>query len=130
MRVTMFLAATLAVAGPALAVPQSSLGGLGSMLGGGLPDVGKVGVSNAAGVIGYCVKNNYLTGANATSVLGKLTGQKGVTEQPGFDAGQSGLLQAGGSSFSLDSLKGQVKTKLCDMVLKRGTSFLGGGLGK
>ena len=99
-------------------------GGLGGLLGNALPSVGKVRAGNAAGVIGYCVKNNYLTGANATSVLGKLTGQQGVATSPGYAAGQNGTLQAGGQTFSLASIKGQLRTRLCDAVLKRGTSLL------
>ena len=113
----------LALSAAPLATAQTG-GGLGNLLGGALPSVGKVGAGNAAGLIGYCVKNNYLNSANATSVLGKLTGQQGVTTSPAYAAGQSGTVQAGNQTFSLANLKGQLKTKMCDAVLKRGASLL------
>jgi hypothetical protein len=120
----------LAVAAPAVAqetAPPASggLGGLGGLLGGALPGVSKVGAGNAAGVIGYCIKNNYLSQANAGSVLSRLTGRQAVTTSPGYTAGQSGVLQAGDQALPLADLKGQVRTKLCNLVLKRGASFLG-----
>ena len=43
------------------------------LLGAILPNVASVGAGNAAGVIGYCLKNKFLGGTNAKSVLGKLT---------------------------------------------------------
>ena len=121
------LLAALVLAAPATA--QQGLGGLGSLLGGGnggaLPSVANVGTGNAAGLLGYCVRNNYLSATNASSVIGRLTGQKGVTASPGYTAGQSGILQSGGTSLPLASVKGQLKTRLCDAVLKHGTSLLG-----
>lgn len=101
-----------------------NLGSLGSILGGGIPSVGKVGAGNAAGLISYCVQNNYLKGANASSVLGRLTGKQGVTQSPGYTAGESGVVQAGGQALPLANLQDQVKGKLCDAILKRGASFL------
>ncbi len=101
------------------------LGGVGGLLGrGALPSVGSAGLGNVAGLLGYCVKNKILGGANATSVLGQLGNRQGVTSTPGYAAGQAGTLQTGGSTLSLDSLKGQVKTKMCDLVLNRAQSFL------
>ena len=102
----------------------SKFGGLSSMLGGALPNVASTGASNAAGVLGYCVKNNVLSGANAASVLGSLTGKTGIATSPAYAAGQAGTLQAGKSTMSLANMKGQVKTKVCDLVLKRAKSFL------
>ena len=84
----------------------------------------QVGAGNAAGVIGYCVKNNLISGANATSVLGRLTGQQGIATSPGYAAGQSGVVQAGNQTMSLANVKGQIRTRLCDAVLKRGASLL------
>ena len=102
----------------------NKFGGLANMLGGGLPNVASTGAGNAAGVLGYCVKNNVLSGANAASVLGSLTGKTGVATSPAYAAGQSGTLQTGNSTLSLATMKGQVKTKVCDLVLKRAKSFL------
>jgi hypothetical protein len=153
------LAAAFALASPASAqtsAPRSapnglgSLGGLGGLLGGALPNVGSIGAGNAAGLLGYCLKNNLLgqggalgaltggrnatprTGAStnapvtgAQSILQRLTGRQGVQTSPEYAAGQSGEVQApNGQAFSLDNLGGQVKTRMCSIVLNRAKSFL------
>ena len=123
------------------------LGGLGGLLGGALPNVGSVGAGNAAGLLGYCLKNNLLgqggmlggltgtprsTGTQATpqatgaqSVLQRLTGRRDVQTSPGYAAGQAGQVQAGnGQTLSLGNLGGQVKTQMCNVVLKRAKAFL------
>ncbi|MFT3966493.1 MAG: DUF2501 domain-containing protein [Sphingobium sp.] len=96
----------------------------GGLLGGGLPDIGTVGAGNAAGVLGFCLKNKFLGANGAASVLGQLTGKPGVKTSPGYAAGQKGLLQGNGSSLSLGGLKSQVTTKVCDLVLRQARSFL------
>ena len=103
-----------------------SLGGLGGLLGGGgLPNVGSAGMGNVAGLLGYCVKNRLLGGAGTSSVLGRLTGQQGVTNSPGYAAGQSGMLQTGeNGTLPLDALKDQAKSKICRLVLDHAQSFL------
>ena len=126
------------------------LGGLGGLLGGALPSVGSIGAGNAAGLLGYCLKNNLLgqggalgalTGGRtaapragsstkapvtgAQSVLQRLTGRQGVQTSPGYVAGQEGEVQTpNGQAFSLDDLGGQVKTRMCSIVLNRAKSFL------
>ncbi len=105
------------------------LGQAGGLLGGGVPAVGSIGAGNAAGLLGYCVKNKLLgaTGgaSGASGVLGRLTGQKDVKTSPGYIAGQAGQVQApDGQTLSLGSLRGQVKNQLCNLVLSRARSFL------
>jgi hypothetical protein len=118
------LAAAVCLAG-APAVAQTRSGGLGGLLGGALPQVGSIGAGNAAGLLGYCVKNRLLGGDQATGVLGKLTGNPQVTQSPGFQLGQNGQVQQpGGGVLPLDGLKGQLKARVCDLVLKRAGSFL------
>ena len=136
---------------PQSASIQSGLGsfwGLGGLLGGALPNVGSIGAGNAAGLLGYCLKNNLLgqggalgalTGGRNTpragsakapatgaqSILQRLTGRQGVQTSPGYAAGQEGEVQApNGQAFSLDDLGGQVKTRMCSIVLNRAKSFL------
>ena len=120
------------------------------MLGGALPNVGSIGAGNAAGLLGYCLKNKLLgqggalgtlagsrnvapragnaTNAPATgaqSILQRLTGRQGVQTSPGYAAGQEGEVQApNGQAFSLDDLGGQVKARMCSIVLNRAKSFL------
>lgn len=129
MKTFILAGAALLLASPVAAqtagAPASRTGGLSSLLGGGLPDIASASAGNAAGLLGYCVRNKLVGGTDAASVLGKLTGQPGVATSSGYAAGQSGRLQTGsGNALSLDSLKGQVKTRVCDLVLKRAASFL------
>ncbi|MBD8548060.1 DUF2501 domain-containing protein [Sphingomonas sp. CFBP 8760] len=100
------------------------LGEGGLLGGGGLPNIASAGAGNAAGLLGYCIKNNLVAGNGAAGILGQLTGKRGVTASPGFEAGQRGQVQTGDSAFSLAGVQDRVKTQLCGMVLKRARSFL------
>lgn len=126
MKTLALLALVAATAAPAQ-LPSMPSGGLSGMLGSGmgLPDIGAATKGNAAGLLGYCVKNNVLSGANATSVLSGLAGKAGVARSSDYAAGESGLLSTGnGSTLSVAGLKGQLRTRMCDVVLKRAKSFM------
>jgi hypothetical protein len=131
MKATLLVCAAMACAsiagGSASAQLPSLSGGAGLLKGGGLPGVGSASMGNAAGVLSYCIKNKLLGGGgDASSVLGKLTGDKAVPASPDYSQGAAGLLQTGKTStFSLDSVTGGLKSKLCDMVLQRGKSLAG-----
>lgn len=107
----------------------SSQGGGGSALGNlgfKMPAIGAGTMGNAAGVLQYCVKNNYL-GGDAASVkdklLAKITGQK--PQETGFASGAKGLLKGGdGQTLNFKILSTKVKTKACDYVLKNATSLI------
>ena len=106
----------------------SPLGGLG----GGLPSVGQASTSNTAGVLQYCVKNNYLSGGSASSIkdslVNKVGGSSRSENDSGYKAGSSGLLQTGnGQNYSLggsDGIKQQATHKVCDLVLQHAKSLL------
>lgn len=109
---------------------QSAQGGGGGgalgNLGFKMPAIGASTVGNAAGVLQYCVKNNYL-GGDAASVkdklLAKITGQK--PQETGFASGAKGLLKGGdGQTLNFKLLSSKVKTKACDYVLKNATSLI------
>lgn len=115
----------LLAAGAAPAQLPNLGSGLPGVAGSALPSVASVGIGNAAGVLGYCVKQKLLASTtNASSVLGRLTGKPNVTTSPGYTAGQTGVLQTGSSNFSLGSIGNSLKTQLCNQVLSRATSFL------
>jgi hypothetical protein len=100
----------------------SALGNLGFKM----PAIGSSTMGNAAGVLQYCVKNNYL-GGDAASVkdklLAKITGQK--PQETGFNSGAKGLLKGGdGQTLNFKLLSSKVKTKACDYVLKNATSLI------
>lgn len=103
------------------------LGGMSGLLGGGLPNIASTGAGNAAGLLGYCIKNNVL-GANqasgAGSLLNRLTARRGVQSSNGYLAGQQGEVQTGGRSFSLSGVKDQVRGQICSLVLRRAQSLV------
>ena len=85
---------------------------------------------NAAGVITYCMKNNYLNADKAAQVKNQLLGKMGLgqKEEPkdeGYLSGLSGMVTgSGGKSFNLDKVKGDLKEKACDYVLDNAKSLL------
>ena len=121
--------------------PTPAASGLGSLLGnsgaaGGL--LSSLGVpatdsaSNAAGLITYCMKNNYLNANKAEQVKSQLLGKLGLSpqkkEEPkdqGYLSGLSGMITGqDGQSFNMDKLKGDIKEKACDFVLDNAQSLL------
>ena len=108
-----------------------SLGGLGAgALGSGA--LGSASVGNAAGVIQYCIKNNYLGGADAASVkdrlLDKLSGgnRRAAAKDPGYASGVRGILgTSDGQRVDLTGggLKAEVTRRVCDQVLDRAKSM-------
>lgn len=124
--------------GDALRGQASGTSALGGMLGGGadmsaLSAMGLTGsgtASNAAGVITYCMKNNYLNANKAAQVKDQLLGKMGLgqKEEPkdeGYLSGLSGMVTgSGGKTFNLDKVKGDLKEKACDFVLDNAKSLL------
>jgi len=113
-----------------------SSGGLGNaaglLSGSGLnvPSVSSLAPSNVTGLLGYCVQNNYLQGNSPTTLLSSLKQKSGMdTTGSQYTNGQKGILDTGtGNTFSLSSLSGNLKqkvsTKVCNAVLKQGSSLL------
>lgn len=113
--------------GAATSAGSSGASGLAENLGFSMPAIGSNTVGNAAGVLQYCIKNNYLGGGDAASVkdklLAKITGQK--QQQSGFASGAKGLLKGGdGQTLNFKLLSSKVKEKGCDYVLKNATRLL------
>ncbi|RWR01447.1 endopeptidase [[Pantoea] beijingensis] len=112
-----------------------SLSSLTGLLNGGDKAVSSNTMTNAAGIMEYCVKNNVVkNGASSVKdqVLSKLGLNSGTEQakQTDYQQGLMGLLNAGnGQQLDLKSLGNspvaqKVKTKACDVVLKQGKSFL------
>ena len=106
----------------------ASASGLSALGLGGLTGSGTA--SNAAGVITYCMKNNYLNADKAAQVKDQLLGKLGLgqQEQPkdtGYQNGLMGMVTGSdGQTFSLDKIKGNLKEKACDFVLNNAKSLL------
>lgn len=87
---------------------------------------------NVAGVLQFCVKNNYLSGGSASaassvkdSLMSKLGGS--ATSDSGYTQGSSGILDSGNGKqvdLSGGGLKQQVTKQICDKILSQGKSML------
>ncbi|BAX57746.1 DUF2501 domain-containing protein [Burkholderia stabilis] len=108
------------------------LGGLGGALtGGGGSSLMPSSTGNVAGLLQFCIQNNYLGGASggASSVKDALLGKLGgnASSDSGYTSGASGILDAGnGSKLDLSGggLKQQLTKQICDKVLTQGKSLL------
>ncbi|WP_175689730.1 DUF2501 domain-containing protein [Burkholderia anthina] len=110
-----------------------NLGGLGGALtgGGGASSLMSGSSSNVAGLLQFCIQNNYLGGASggASSVKDALMSKLGgnASSDSGYTSGASGILDAGNGSkvdLSGGGLKQQLTKQICDKVLAQGKSLL------
>ena len=109
-----------------------SMPGMGGM---SLPSVSSASPTNRAGLLQYCVQNNYLSGGSADaassakeSLLSKFTGSSSdPTSNTGFTSGNNGVLDTGnGQSTTLggSGIKAQITQKVCSEVLSHAKSML------
>ncbi|AOJ24924.1 MULTISPECIES: DUF2501 domain-containing protein [Burkholderia] len=110
-----------------------NLGGLGGALtGGGGASLTPGSTGNVAGLLQFCIQNNYLGGASGSgassvkdALLSKLGGN--ASSDSGYTSGASGILDAGnGGKLDLSGggLKQQVTRQICDKVLTQAKSLL------
>ncbi|ODT79825.1 MAG: hypothetical protein ABS69_06945 [Nitrosomonadales bacterium SCN 54-20] len=90
---------------------------------------------NAAGIIEYCMKNNYLGGDNASSVrdqlMGKITGSGDQPAQnnPDYINGAQGIVSGSTGqnvNLSMAGMKASAVKKVCETILEQGQSMLSG----
>lgn len=112
-----------------------SLSSLSGLLEGGDKALSSGTMTNAAGILQYCVKNNILSGNVTETVKNKLSDKLGVTGagnagSKDYQQGLSGLLNTGeGKKLDLNNLGSSpitetIKKKACDLVLEQGKSFI------
>ena len=113
----------------------TSLGALAGLLNGGNQSLSAGTMTNAAGVLQYCMKNN-LVDNNVSSMKEQLLGKLGLQDtqkqqqSTDYQQGLLGLLNTGNNqqvnlkSLGETQLGKQVKTKACNLVLKQGWKFL------
>jgi hypothetical protein len=116
------------------AAAAQDLGALKGLAGGMDPSSLAAGsAGNAAGVVEFCIKNNYLGGDAASSVKDKLLGRIGGADESDADKadyadGARGLLKTGdGKSVDLGQaggLKKSLTKKICSSVLDHAKSLL------
>ena len=107
---------------------SGALGGLGGALSGQAMTAGSTG--NVAGILEFCIKNNYLKGNAASGVKDALMGKLGggsAKSDSGYGDGAKGILNsAGGNKVDLGGggLKAEVTRQVCDKVLSQAKSLL------
>ncbi|CAK9883734.1 MAG: hypothetical protein XXXJIFNMEKO3_00107 [Candidatus Erwinia impunctatus] len=126
------------IAAPALANPtadESKIGqgiaALGGLLSGGSNSLASKIMSNAAGVLQYCIRNNLIDN-KVSSVRQQVMEKLGFAEtekKTDYKQGVLGLLQTGNKPIDLNKLGEtplgkKAKTKACDVVLNQTTKFL------
>jgi hypothetical protein len=107
-----------------------NLGGMSSALSGQSLTSGSTG--NVAGVLQFCIKNNYLSDSSASSVkdslTSKLTGSgSSPSSDSGYADGAKGILKSSSGQqvdLSGGGLKQEVTKQVCDKILAQGKSML------
>jgi len=111
-------------------IAGAQLGDLKGLAGGGdVSSLASGSAGNAAGVVEYCVKNNYLGGGAAglkDKLMGKMGG--GDSDKSDYDDGAKGLVKTSdGKSVDIDQLgamKKSITKKACSAVLDHAKSLL------
>jgi len=106
----------------------AQLGDLKGLAGGDVSSLASGSAGNAAGVVEYCVKNNYLDGG-ASGIKDKLMGKiGGDSDKSDYDDGAKGLVKTSdGKSVDigqLGSMKKSITKKACASVLDHAKSLL------
>ncbi|MEA5102233.1 DUF2501 domain-containing protein [Pantoea sp. S18] len=113
-----------------------SLSSLTGLLNGGDKAVSSNSMTNAAGVMSYCVQHNVVDN-NVSSVKDQVLSKLGLStptaqaQKTDYQQGLQGLLNTGnGQQLNLQSLSNspmgeKLKTKACDVVLKQGKKYIG-----
>ncbi|BBG29467.1 YjjA family protein [Zymobacter palmae] len=93
-------------------------------------------MSNATGVLQYCMQQKLVSATNAENVKTQLMNKLGLTgtqeqeQQTDYTQGLAGILNtSNGQQINLDSLKNtpvakKARTKACDIILKQGKNFI------
>lgn len=112
-----------------------SLSSLSSLLNGGDKTVASNSMTNAAGIMQYCVEHNVVKN-NVQSLKDQVLSKLGLSapaaqeQKTDYQQGIAGLLNTGnGQQLNLQSLGNtqlgeKLKTKACNVVLKQGKNFI------
>jgi hypothetical protein len=135
------LAGATTVSAQDLGALKGAAGGMGGM---DVSSLASGSAGNAAGIIEYCMKNNFL-GGDASGVkdqlIGKLGGEDKAKEDPGYLDGAKGMLSGsdgkstdlsslggaasgGAASNALGGMKDKVTKQACGAVLDHAKSLL------
>ncbi|MEJ8811752.1 DUF2501 domain-containing protein [Variovorax ureilyticus] len=123
----------LALIGALGCAHAQGLDALKGLAGGASPGAGSMAsgsLGNAAGVLEYCLKNNYLSGASASSIkdqlMGKIPGGQPASDAGYVDGSKGILTSSDGKKMDLTGggLKAELTKKACDFVLNQAKSMI------
>ncbi|HEV7491384.1 MAG TPA: DUF2501 domain-containing protein [Rhodanobacteraceae bacterium] len=126
------IACIAAVTALVLATSASSQD-LGALQGGmSLGSLASGSAGNAAGILQFCISNNYLTDSTATSMkdrlIGKIGGADAAQQDSGYTSGAQGnLIGSDGKSLDITkmgSLESNLTQQACKAVLDHASSLL------
>ena len=117
-----------ALGGSAASTGAANLGGLVDLGGLAMPSLAGSSAGNIAGLLEYCVRNNYLKKASIENLQTQLLAFAGIPptqpqQDPGYNQGLSGLLNSNGQGFNLATIKSQATEKACDHILRSAGSL-------
>jgi hypothetical protein len=105
-----------------------NLGGMGGAL--SAESLTSSSTGNVAGVLEFCIKNNYLSGDSASAVknslMSKIPGGSSSSDKSYSDGSKGILNSSDGKSLDLSGggLKKKVTKQICDKILDQGKSLL------
>jgi hypothetical protein len=114
----------------------NSVASLTSLLGGGTQALSANSMTNAAGILEYCMKNKLVSATNTDNVKNQLLDKLGLdsgskqSQPQDYTQGLMGLLNTGKdqqvnlNTIGSSPLAEKVKTQACDFVLKQGMNYL------
>jgi len=111
-----------------MAGAESTTGGLGDL---SLQSLTSGSTGNVAGLLDFCIKNNYLGAGGAESIkdklMDKLGGPSKASSDSGFASGSRGILQnSHGKTLDLSGsgLKATATEQVCEKILAQGKALL------
>ena len=92
-------------------------------------------MSNATGVLQYCMQQKLVSATNTENIKNQLMNKLGLTtaqeqqQQTDYTQGLAGILNTSNGQINLASLKNtpiakKARTKACDIILKQGKNFI------
>ena len=92
-----------------------------------LPSVDSAGAGNVGGILYYCIKTKTLYGTTPRTVARTLSKRPDVRNDQYYALGGKGLLQTNTNApFDIKTLDLSKRTKVCNDLVKRGQSLIGG----
>lgn len=129
------LLASVVLSFSAYAAGGLSLTTLTGLLNGGTQALGAKSMSNAAGVMEYCLKKKVVAATDPEALKGKLKDKLGLNDgkntqqDEDYKNGLLGILKTGDKQIDLNNLGSsavaeKVKVKACDVALKQGINYI------